>query len=179
MVGLQETLPSVLIFNMATIYNSNLSKELIDVAKLQVSKDVVPNQIADKIVPVIDVNPKHSRVINVIVSALATNSTAGSLYVTPTDRDFYLSAIDLSMIKDATATSLYSCLRAVINGATILFCRIPGITLTAQTGSISVAFPSPIKIDRGTTISLINSTNVANVTVAGTIYGYIIDNSNA
>ena len=46
---------------MASIHNSDLTKELIEKAKLQTSHDSVPSQIADKVIPTLEVNPNLSR----------------------------------------------------------------------------------------------------------------------
>lgn len=164
---------------MAIIYNSDLSKEVIAGAKIQTSRDVIPNQIADKVVPVMEVNPKLLRRINTFGAGTASNATSATVYTTPTDRDFFLTAAVFSMIKDATSTSTLSNLITTIDGASVNLIRIPGFTLTAQSGSISISFPQPIKIDRGVTIRLNNTTNVANITCTATIFGFIDEMSNA
>lgn len=46
---------------MAEIHNSDLSKEIIDKAKLQLSFDKLPTQLAEKVVPTLEVNPDISR----------------------------------------------------------------------------------------------------------------------
>lgn len=162
----------------AKIYNSNLTKELIDVAKLQQSKGEIPSELAEKVIPVIDINPKHARVANVVKRTIATNATAQTIYTTPTDKDFYLTSASLAMIKDATATSLFSTIQLIPDGSTstIPILLIPGFTLTAQTGQISLSFPAPIKVAKGTNITINNSTNVGNVSADGCITGYLIDN---
>jgi hypothetical protein len=64
---------------MAQIFNSELKKQLIDGAKLQTSKDVIPSQLADKVVPVMEVNPKLlkycgiNRVLIVVVGCAASD----------------------------------------------------------------------------------------------------------
>jgi len=165
---------------MATIYNSNLTKELIDVAKLQTSRDIVPNQIAEKVVPVIDVNPKHSRVINVVRSAAAVNALATNIYTTPaTNQDFYLTSLCLSTIKDATATAVTVLIDLTIDGAVRNVMVIGCLTLTAQSGNMALSFPIPIKIDRNTTINVRNSTNVGNISSYAELTGYLVENAGA
>jgi hypothetical protein len=165
---------------MATIYNSDLSKELVKGASLQQMRDSIPNQLADKVVPTMEVNPNLFRKINVCRSGSAANATTTALYVTPTDKDFYIVAMALSVIKDVTSTSNLSSIQVTIDGITGLsILSLAAQTLTAQTLSSSISLPCPIKIDRGTTISVNNSTNVANIKASATIFGYYIDNSNA
>lgn len=164
---------------MATIHNSDLSKELILGARIQTSKDSVPNQIADKVVPVMEVNPKLLRKIDIVKEAVATNQTSSTIYTTPGDRDFYITNAAISTIKDATSTSTVSAIRAYVNGVQIAIFRLPSFTLTAQNMSIMHDFKFPIKIDRNTAITVTNSTAVANITSYGLIFGYIDDISGA
>jgi hypothetical protein len=159
---------------MANINNTQLSKELIDGAKIQVSHDKIPTQLADKVVPVMEVNPKSFRRINVVKQTQNTGTTA-TIYTTPTDKDFYLVGYNLSLIKDVTATSVLTRLRAVIDGATVDIAQIMGITLTPQERTISNSFSVPIKLDRNTTLTVANSTNVANTNTGCSIIGYTVE----
>jgi hypothetical protein len=154
-------------------------KELKDGVKLQQLKDVVPNQLADKVIPVMEVNPKLLRRCNLVRSIDATNATSGTIYTVPTDRDFYLVAASISTIKDVTATSVESAITVFIDGVARKLLSIAGITLTTQTLALANSFPDPIKIDRGTNISVTNTTNVGNIKSIGGIAGYTVENINA
>jgi hypothetical protein len=44
----------------AKIYNSNLTKAIVDGAKLQISEGGIPSEIAEKVVPTMEVNPNLS-----------------------------------------------------------------------------------------------------------------------
>lgn len=164
---------------MATIYNSNLTRELVDVGKLQTSKDKIPDQIADKVVPVIDINPKHSRISNICRVTTGANTTSATIYTTPADKDFFIVAAAVTVIKDATSTSPYTQLTCTIDGAAVQILRIGTLTLTAEQRELSISLNVPIKVDRGTNIVVQNGTNVANITASGSVIGYLIDNVNA
>lgn len=164
---------------MATIHNSDTIKELIQGGKVQTSFDKVPTELAEKIVPVMECNPKLLRRINLVFQQTATNSTSVTLYTTPTDRDFFVTSAQLGLIKDATSTSVSTTISAVVNGQTIALLKIPSITLTAQSEVIANTYAFPIKIDRGSIIAVTNSTAVANVTANATITGYVDDISAA
>jgi hypothetical protein len=165
---------------MATIYNSDLTKELKDGIKIQQNRDVIPSQLADKVVPVMEVNPKLFRRSNICVQNVASNSASATIYTTPTDKDFYLVAVGISVSKDITATSTYSAIELTVDGGgTANVFNIAGLTLTPQSGAWSWALPVPIRIARGTTIKIVNSTNVGNVRSYGQIVGYTVDNINA
>jgi len=158
--------------------NSALTKELIEGGRLQTIQGV-PQTISNYIQPVMEVNPKLLRICNLCKSASASNATGVTIYTTPTGQDFYLVSCQLGVIKDVTSTSTNTNIQVFIDGVSISLLRIPGITLTPQSEVISLAFPYPIKIDRGTAISTNSSSNVANITYVATIQGYIVDNVNA
>jgi len=158
--------------------NSSLTKELIEGGRLQVIQGV-PQSINNFIQPVMEVNPKLLRACNIVKRATATNATTATIYTTPATQDFYLVAAAISYIKDVTSTSVFSRINITIDGVNVTLLEIPGITLTPATGQMSLNLTFPIKIDRGTNISVNNSTNVANINAIGTIVGYVVDNTNA
>lgn len=161
---------------MAFIHNTDLTKELKEGAKLQQLRDIVPNQLADKVVPTMETNPKFFRRINIVKKNTVTNSTAGTIYTTPSDKDFYLCAINLTVSKDATATSLLSEVRIVVDNLQVFPISIATTTTTTETKQASIVFNNPIKIDRGTNISGINSTANANISLTVNVLGYTVDN---
>ncbi len=119
-------------------------------------------------VATIPINPS----CRVLRSASAINATSGTIFTTPTDRDFYLVAAMLSMIKDVTSTSADTTLGVPVDGVTQAILRIPGISLTPQNDVIAISFPYPIKVDRNAQIVITNSSNVANIVTRGSIIGY-------
>jgi len=166
-------------FTMATIYNSDLSKELRLGARIQTSVDSIPNKLGEVVMPVMEVNPKLLKIANIVRSATAVNSTSSNMYTTPTDRDFYLTFANISVLKDVTSTSTETSIKVTIDGVLHRLISIAGISLTPQTLGTSQSFNIPIKIDRGTAIMVTNGTNVANINAWGNIAGYIDDVSNA
>ena len=90
---------------MATIYNSDLFKEMASAGALQQAVDKIPNQLAEKVVPVMEVNPKLFRRINIIKQDDLQNATSSTTYTTPTDKDFFLTNLNFSYIKTNTATT--------------------------------------------------------------------------
>jgi len=102
-------------------------------------------------------------------SGTASNATTTTIHTTSSSYDTYLNSLTLSVAKDATSTSTASAITAVINGATVTLASIAGLTLTAQSASITLAFPVPIKLDRSSIIAVTNTTAVANVRAAGSV----------
>lgn len=158
----------------AKIYNSNLTKEVIDGAKLQVQDGNIPSEIAEKVIPVMEVNPKLLRRVNIV-----KQNTSGNIYTTPTDRDFYLTAFNLSAYSTAVGANQIS-ISAIPYGETAgvvigRICLFNTAAIDSQNGVLSQDFTVPIKLARGSAISLI----AAGTTVrSATIFGYTTDQSN-
>lgn len=156
---------------MGTIRRGTIANNFVEGLKLDVgNKDLVPNQTSDKVVLTYDYS--NAKYCDIVRRAAAVNSTSGTIYTTSTDEDFYLCGASLSVIKDATSTSIASQIRVIIGGGTYQILDIAGITLTAATGSQTITFNPPLKIDRGSSILVTNSTNVANVSADACIFGF-------
>lgn len=147
-------------------YNTNISEELTRTLNLK-------GESVDEDVGGLFVNIPFMPRITVIKGNSATNATASTIYTTPTDRDFYLTSATLSVIKDATSTSVLSSITMYVDGAVVLPLKISGITLTPQSESVTISYPFPIRLDRGTIITCTATTNIANIRVDGVITGYL------
>lgn len=158
---------------METIFNGDLKSKLsADIGATNPAK--MPPAITDYVVPMILVNdPVYYAKESFSETATASNSTSATIFTSDAVKDTYLNSVSLTLIKDATATSLSSTITAVINGATKTLAIIPSFTLTAQTLAISVTFNVPIKIDRSTAVNVTNSTNVGNVKASGCVSGFL------
>lgn len=137
------------------------SKEVIDKIsdelKVQPSLEI-PRQLDDKIKLVYEVNPR--RVCDIVESGVATSSTV-TIFTTPTERDFFLTnawiALDTSNGLGSDAE-----LKIFVGGAekTVLqaVCSFAdGGTNNEQspsTGHQSINFSVPIKIDKGSIITI-------------------------
>jgi len=167
---------------MATIYNSDLSKELVDGAKIQVSSDKIPNQLGQTVVPVMEVNPKMLRICNVAKHSVQLTTGSLTVFTTSAYNDFYLNSAYVEFIKDVTcdiATGSIS-FATTINGVATRLLDFPVITATAQPlVGAAISFPVPLKIDRGAAITL-SGTFTAGVLVRSCgITGFTVDNINA
>lgn len=168
---------------MANIYNSDLTKELVEGAKLQLSREYPPNQIADKVVPVMEVNPKLLRRTN-LVRNFSSTTTAGSttLVTAENSKDIFITGISVHIVKDAVCDAATGNVSFTLNidGAARTIISLGLITLTAQQISREVIFENPIKIDRGSSITYSSTTFTAGVCLRSyQIYGYYVDNPNS
>jgi len=158
---------------MVKIQNSDAIKAIRDNARLSISEGF-PQDLDLKIVPTMDMTPDFHRICDVVKNATAINATSGTIYTTPADQDFYLTGATLSVIKDVTATSLNSSVKVTINGEVRSLLRISSLTTTVQSECMTMDYPTPIKIDRNTNITVENGTNNANISSNGTIVGFVV-----
>jgi hypothetical protein len=165
----------------AKIYNSELTKIIQDTGRIAMSSDGIPSEFTKDVYPCVEVNPLLIKNAQVVRSNAATNATSATIITTPIDRDFYLVAASISLIKDATSTSTSSSILVSPEGDTqgVALLRISGLTLTPQSAQSNISFNHPIKLTQGSTVTVTNTTNVGNVTSSGTIVGFFMDNPKA
>ena len=165
---------------MTQIHNSELTKEIIDGAKINVALESVPARLSDSVVAVMETNPKLLRRINLIRGSSSVATGSITLFTTPADTDFYISELNMSFIKDVvcdTATGAIT-ITATIDGVARNIAGISTIILTAQSGNLVIPFPLPLKVDRGVAITM-NGTYTAGVMSRFcSIAGYVVQNSN-
>jgi len=154
-----------------------LNKEVLDriirTLGIQSAVDKLPTELVTTIQPVIIANPK--RIIDISHNG-ATGTTSSILYTTPTSRDFYLTNCNLAVIKDASSTSISTALVVTLaSGMEAAILNIPGITLTAQDKGITQNFSTPMKLKKGSTIRLTNTSAVATIRAEGGFQGYMVD----
>jgi len=132
------------------------------------------SEVSPIIVPTVEINPR----INIVKRNTCTNATSVTLYTTPTDKDFYLTGVSLSHTRDVNATCVSTAINGVIDGVSTgtIFIEHRMQTLTAGNIPASTqSFSIPIKIDRGTAITITASTNVGNFVSVGIIFGYTVE----
>lgn len=159
--------------HMVTNYNSDTTKEIVAAMKASTAKDIIPNQLAEKIVPVVDVNPAHNRKIDTIKYVTAAGQT---FYTTPANKqDFYLCGINIGIENTNLAQTGYTYVAVNQNNATLRLCPVK---CTGLVGGIAIAnvvleLIRPIKVDRNSAIILTTSGSV-NSAVAS-LWGYHVD----
>jgi hypothetical protein len=163
---------------MVTIYNSDVSKELREGTKAQTARDVLPSQLAEKVVPVMEVNPKLLKTANIVLSN--SRNTTGSLSITlpAVGRKTYISSLTINVIQNATCdiATGFIFVNGTFQGTTATFAALPVITLTALTIEKTISFPTPIELDEGTSITL-GGTFTAGICLRSiSITAYTIDN---
>lgn len=125
-------------------------------------------QLADDIVPVLDVTPGVTRA----VSGSLNNSTNAVLYTAPATGEVYLWGAALAGVRDATATNTGVVIQVeTFAGETVNFLALPALTLTAApTTGTSITLPKGLRVRPNGTIQLVATTNVANFFYRGCIF---------
>lgn len=137
---------------MAKIQSSEIIQKAIKDLRLDAGRERIPSEASDKIVLTYLLNKERA---DIAKRGVRNTTGTSTVYSTPANKDFYVTSAFLGLVKDATcdaATGRIE-LTATINGESTAILCIPTLTLTAQSENLSIAFPYPIKIDRGTNIT--------------------------
>ena len=140
---------------MTDIQSKEVIDKISDELKIQPAL-VIPRVISKDIQLTYGVNPVRVSDNIDAMSDVAEKTTTGALIIltTSSDKDYFLTSLNVSFVKDAvcdSATGAYS-VTVIINGRSTFLVSLPIITLTAERADIFLAFPSPIKLDRGSNI---------------------------
>ena len=156
---------------MAKIHNIDLIKSIIDKAKLQTAVDKVPTELAEKIIPVL-VADTTEKLIQV-ARAAATDATGVTIHTTSETKDTYLTGLHLTISKNNVNDSIISAINATTFGeaaGSVLVLRYE--PLTAGQLHASITFSHPIKLEKGTPITISNSGILASIDTTGMIFFY-------
>lgn len=110
-----------------------------------------PQNINPNIQAVIDMTPDFHRISDTGGSVTA----AGTIFTVKADRDFFLTSLCMSGCKVAADSGTALSVTASIGGQTFTLASIISVTLTADAQTITQSWFNPIKVDRGTNISLV------------------------
>lgn len=159
---------------MGNIRRGTIANDFLNSLKLDVAGgDKAPNETSDKIVLTYDyTNTKYANIVKFDSSTTTADLT---LYTTPTDRDFYLTFAQISIVKNATDDGTNTNLNVTIGGASVTLMSIRGLTTTAQDQSLVSNFTVPIKLDRNSAIRVAHATTAGSIAKYGSIAGFIVD----
>lgn len=167
---------------MAKIYNSDVTKGLAKNAGIQQSREKTPDELAEKIVPVMETNPELLRKTTFVenYARSATDATVRTIKSSNPNKKTYLTGAMISLVKDAACNATASLsITVTLGGATKTIISIRTLTLTAERADLYINFP-PLEIDPGTDVNLSAFSYAAgNASNIGIIYGYEVDNAHA
>lgn len=167
---------------MAKINNQSVMQKLIDELKLYPGKDIIPTELAEKILPVFQINDQEVTVQTPVatwvkhgVTATTISGTAITMYTAPSTGKCYLTNVGLQMnciAGGGVTTDVF--VSVLINEVR---CRVACIRADYNTTfneSISFNFQNPILVDAGSTI-LFDPTGLQDGTAmdgSATVVGY-------
>jgi hypothetical protein len=163
---------------MAQINNKTLIQEIANSANIQISKDSIPNQLAEKVVPTMEVNPKLLR-RSLTLGTLSSSATGSGVVIAANSfagKPFFITGFQVSWFKDAVCDTATGSLNVTYtqDGTTKSLFIHPMITLTLQENVITQNFEFPLKCDAGTAVNLQSNAFTAGVLRRYiTIYGYV------
>jgi len=159
---------------MTTINNGELIKEVTEVADIQ--RENIPTTLGNSIIPVIDVNQKHSRVINISKNASNTTTGINNIYTTPTNKDFFLCFCRLTVNCDATCDNTYVQVMATLDdGSAVSLLDLRKPTTTSYQNHQTYNPYLPMKIKRGTAIYVQTSFTAGTCTSSTSFMGYTVE----
>lgn len=152
------------------------SKEVIDKIseelKVQPALEI-PRAIADKIRLAYIINPEH---MLQTAAGLSTDALSETIHTTHATKDTFLVGISFSVAQDASSDSVQTDVRGTPEGkASSFFLSVRTEPSTAGEHNKSIIFPTPFKLEKGSIISINNSTNTASIDAHGLIYFYEVD----
>lgn len=165
---------------MAKINNSDVIQKLVDELQLYPGKDIVPSELAEKILPVFQINSDEIVVnqepANIVRNDEVVGVGTSTLYTTSANNQFYLTSISMyayayeSGAGDITGQGK---VHVTIDGsvqeiATAKVTCKSGVN-GSQTAVYGMSFINPIKVDKSTNIVLEGyaATGQVNATITG------------
>jgi len=157
---------------MARINRGEILKKIVEELGLQPGAENAPRDVANTIVGTFDVMPEDTS--RIARGAIRSTTGATTLLTTPTDRDFFMTGATLGMQSDATADNTFCVLTATPfdSNASSNILLLPKITLTAFSGATQTSFVPPLKLARGSVISMSHTFTVGASNISGTVTGY-------
>lgn len=156
-----------------TIQNGDIRRKISEDIRAT-NPSLISNLLTDYIVPMMLVNDDvYYAQESFSEHTTVANDSSEVIMTTDSIKDTYIVNVTLGVIKDATATSTLSAITAVIGGVTKTLISIPGITLTAQSETVSASFSPPVKVDRSSAITMTATTATGNFRNAGSVQGFL------
>lgn len=157
------------------IQNSSTIKELRTAAGLSISEGF-PQQLANQIIPVIDINPKHLRRATILGTLLNRNTTGSNITVlSAQSEEVFVTGFNISNQQDATSDNVLIVLQATIDGVLKRFYSRQKVTATAGLINENIQLSHAIKIDLGSTIGFTLAFTVGASISDVVVYGYKVN----
>lgn len=165
---------------MAKINNQAVIQKLIDELGLYPVREQVPTELAEKILPVFQVNTENVTIQTppaTVVAAVEKSGNGGvTVYTVPSTGKFYLTNVAITNVAGTSTTGpKNSFVSVVLEGVTskVINLMIEAGAAGTENNATSMNFHNPILLDAGSTIELVNG--VSQVDSWASIVGYTTD----
>ena len=156
---------------MAKVERREIIQRVIEGLRLDVGREVTPQEVEDKIRAVFVANEENIALI-MRDSQSATTGKA-TVFVTPLNKDFFLTAVQFGYTCDVVADSTaYEVEIQPFGDTTFRDITLQKTTLTARTDHQVITFSPPLKIERGTVLGFRQTFTVGASVMTGTFVGY-------
>lgn len=162
--------------NVNDTQNKEIVNNLIDGLKLNPITDAIPRQVIATIQPTYEAQKTRCNVLR--TGGIVTSSGNTTIYTTPSDKDFYLTSLFYSYTKDAAHNGTSSSVIATTEGTARYLATKFHVTGVVENDFIVIEFPTPVKIDRGTTIYMSGTFGAGTMSRIGTISGFTEEGGN-
>jgi len=160
---------------MPKINNSAVIQKMMDELKLYPGTDVIPTELAEKILPVFQINSDKLSVTtepsNIVRSSNITSSA--TLFTIPANEDFYL----CNLLLRSTDVLVWSGGHSVVEVSVTVDGVAQNVSIARFVNSepphaLDVSYSHPIKCDRGTTVDIVLGAIATTSTFYATVIGY-------
>lgn len=159
---------------MARINRLSVIQELVKGLMLEQSRDKIPTDLADKIVPVYQVNEVHFSDI-FAGNTFTSTETSTVIHTAHAKRFTFLTGVLINNQSDVTCDNVGILISVLINGKRTTLARLSKLTLTVYQDGLYLLFVNPIKIDRGSEIHFTNTFSLGASTSFVSVEGYEVD----
>lgn len=145
---------------MAKIQNSEVISQMINGLWLDPARESVPSELAEKILPVYQVNPDIREKTKTRFSSTTATQTGLALFTSDATKKTYLTGASLNNMSNATADNTSIQLLCTVDGANTTILSLNKLSLTAQSKVVSASFNPPLRIDKNTAVRFANAFTV-------------------
>lgn len=134
--------------------------------------DHISDQVSAIIQPTIEIKP----FAHIVRSSVRTTTGTTAIFVTPTDKDFFLTSVYLRSMHDATSNSTNgAALTITVNGVNRVIAGLDKLTTTAVNENVFMQFEKPIQITKGTDMVFALTFTAGTAVARAVITGYTVE----
>ncbi len=134
--------------------------------------DGLTAEIAEKLIPIVPI----TSVCNYVKYLTSTATGTAVVATTPTDKDLYITAIQLAFAADAAADAVICYISVFVNGVEQIISQHTKITLTAYSSvPAQLILIPPLLVDRGSAINSVTAFTVGTTRRNVIIIGYTVE----